>query len=131
MMYDEFIAGTGCRDNEYNMKIYKDLEILYMNSNLSKQEIYEYGKKLVNNDLSEKQKEWNKGIDEKVEELRSRLADFKEMLTRDEEACFFWKDEGVGYQDIYKRYKADVKYDRDEIKKIRAEIKLQLSCKYV
>lgn len=55
MLYSEFIEGTGCKDNDYNYQIYKNLEIMYMNSNLPKSTIYEYGKKLVNNEKSEKE----------------------------------------------------------------------------
>lgn len=131
MMYDEFIAGTDCRDNEYNMKIYKDLEILYMNSNLSKQEIYEYGKKLVNNDLSEKQKEWNKEMEEKIEDLKIRMQDWKDMLEKDEEACRYWKTQGEDFKDLYKRYKNDVRIDRENIRMIRATMNNYKSCMYV
>ena len=55
MMYNEFINGTGCKENDHNYKVYKDLEILYMNSDLTKEQIYEYGKKLVDNSKSEEQ----------------------------------------------------------------------------
>ena len=54
MLYGEFIEGTGCKDNEHNYKVYCDLEIMCMNSDMSKAEIYEYGKKLVDNSKSEK-----------------------------------------------------------------------------
>lgn len=131
MLYDEFREGTGCRDNAYNFKVYKDLEIIYMNTDITKHDIYEYGKKLVNNDLTDEQKEWNREIDERVERLKMRLDDFKKMLDLDVEACEWWKDQGEEYRDVYKRYRHDVKYDRDEIKKIKVEIKNQISCKYV
>ena len=45
MLFSEFVEGTGCKDNEKNYEVYKNLEIMYMNSNMSKAEIYEYGKK--------------------------------------------------------------------------------------
>lgn len=49
MLYSEFVTGTGCKDNEYNYQVYRDLEILYMHSDHSHFEIYEMGKKLVDN----------------------------------------------------------------------------------
>ena len=55
MLYSEFVENTGCKENEHNYKIYKDLEVMYMNSDISKAEIYEYGKKLVDNSKSPEQ----------------------------------------------------------------------------
>ena len=52
MLYSEFIENTGCKENDHNYKVYKDLEVMYMNSDISKAEIYEYGKKLVDNSKS-------------------------------------------------------------------------------
>lgn len=49
MMYSEFIEGTGCRQNEHNYKVFQNLEAMYINTDMSKEEIYEYGKKLVDN----------------------------------------------------------------------------------
>lgn len=36
MMYSEFIEGTGCKDSKKNYQIYKELEIIYMNSDCTK-----------------------------------------------------------------------------------------------
>ena len=47
MLWHEFIAGTGCRDTENNYQIYKDLEIMYMNSDMSKEKIYELYQALI------------------------------------------------------------------------------------
>ena len=49
MLFSEFREGTGCKDNQHNHEVYKNLEIMYMNSDMTKEEIYEYGKKLVDN----------------------------------------------------------------------------------
>lgn len=53
MLYSEFIAGTDCKDNTHNFNVYKRLEVMYMNSDITKEEIFEYGKKLVDNDVHE------------------------------------------------------------------------------
>jgi len=77
MLYDEFIQGTGCKQNEHNYKVYKDLEIMYMNSDLSKEEVYEYGKKLVDNSKSVKEIEYEKRIKAEIADLKTQLAQFQ------------------------------------------------------
>ena len=115
MLYDEFIEGTGCRVTDYNYKVYKDLEVMYMNSNLSKQEIYEYGKKLVDNSLTEKQKQWNADIDAEVNCLKMQLEDRKNDLK--------W------YTD--KTLKPSIKWAKNDINRIRNKIRNLKTCKYV
>lgn len=73
MLFSEFKEGTGCRDNEYNHKVYRDLEVMYMNSELSKAEIYEYGKKLVDNSKSEKELEFERQIKEEIEIYKTKI----------------------------------------------------------
>ena len=53
MLFSEFIEGTGCKGTRHNFKVYQDLEVMYDNSNLTKEQIYEYGKKLVDNNVKE------------------------------------------------------------------------------
>ena len=53
MLFSEFVENVGCKENAHNFKVYQDLEIMYMNSDISKEAVYEYGKKLVNNDIKE------------------------------------------------------------------------------
>ena len=55
MMYDEFVKGTGCKQNAHNYQVFRNLEVMYMNTDMSKQEIYEYGKKLVDNSKTEQE----------------------------------------------------------------------------
>ena len=80
MMYSEFVAGTGCKDNEHNYKVFQDLEIMYMNSNLTKNEIYEYGKKLVNNSKSEKEIKFEAEIKAQIEDLKETIRFYQEQL---------------------------------------------------
>lgn len=80
MLYSEFIEGTQCKDNKHNYKVYKDLEIMYMNSDMSKQDIYEYGKKLVNNEKSLQEIENERFINEKIEELESDIQTWKKQI---------------------------------------------------
>lgn len=47
MTWMEFIKGTGCKATEYNYEVFKHLEEIYMISDVSKAQIYECGKALV------------------------------------------------------------------------------------
>ena len=126
MLYDEFLTGTGCRDNAKNFEVYKDLEILYMNSDISKEKIYEYGKKLVDNSLSEEQVEWNKNIDKQIAELKEALGYWKDDITRYEENL------EVEYDAEWKAYwKRELKYAKGQAKSIRWNIRQLKDCKYV
>lgn len=128
MLYDEFIAGTGCKDNADNYKVYKDLEILYMNSDITKQEIYEYGKKLVNNALTESQIEWNKGIDARIAEYNEKIEYYKGEIKYNEDGIALW----TGYDaDMVKGYKNSIKWAKGEIRYYRNLIRELKTCKYV
>lgn len=130
MLYEEFREGTGCRDNQYNYKVYKDLEIIYMNSDITKNEIYEYGKKLVNNDLTDRQKEWNREMMEKIDELREELEEAQAVLERNERDLVYWKNAGEEYKDMVGYRKSDIKYYKREIIRIKGEIKRHKMCLY-
>lgn len=75
MMYSEFVAGTGCRENEHNYEVFKNLEIMYMNSDMSKEQIYEYGKKLVDNSKSEEQLRFEQEIKDEIKALKEQIKD--------------------------------------------------------
>jgi len=121
MMYSEFVENTGCRDNDYNREVFRKLEIVYMNDeSMSKAEVYEWGKKLVNNDLTDEQKEWN----------QDRKTEIKFLTMSAEE----WKERLVNYRDYArssvtsedrKYWNEEVKYCQDKIKIIRVEIRHQ------
>lgn len=53
MLFSEFIEGTGCKGTRHNFKVYQDLQVMYINTDLTKEQIYEYGKKLVDNNIKE------------------------------------------------------------------------------
>lgn len=107
MLYDEFIKGTGCKENDHNYKVYKDLEIMYMNSDMSKAQIYEYGKKLVDNSKSEKEIEIENDINRRIEEKKENLSYYKDSI----KFYTMIKDNSM------------IKYFKEESKRIRAEIR--------
>ena len=128
MLYDEFLAGTGCRDNKGNFKVYRDLEILYMNSDLTKEQIYEYGKKLVNNELTTEQKEWNAEIDWKIAELQTKVEYFKGEAEYYEQCITLW----TGFdEDMVKGAKKSMRWANNEAKFYRRQIRELKGCKYV
>lgn len=80
MLYSEFVAGTGCKENEHNYKVYKDLEIMYMNSDMTKEQVYEYGKKLVDNSKSEAQLKLEAEVKAEIAALKEDLEDEKSWV---------------------------------------------------
>lgn len=128
MLYEEFVEGTGCRDNADNYKVYKDLEIMYMNSEMTKQEIYEYGKKLVNNGLTEKQIAWNADIDRQIAELNEKVEYYKSDIDYNKNSIEYWKNFDRDMVDSFKR---SLKWDRQQLNYYKNQIRNLKSCKYV
>ena len=127
MLYDEFLAGTGCRDNADNYKVYKDLEILYMNSELTKQEIYEYGKKLVNNALTAAQIAWNEDIDRQIAKIQEQVDYYLGEAEYYKQVIVMW----TGYdEDSVKSGKYQLKRVKREARYYRNKIRDLKTCKY-
>ena len=128
MLYDEFLAGTGCRDNADNYKVYKDLEILYMNSELTKQEIYEYGKKLVNNALTVTQIAWNEDIDRQIAKIQEQVDYYLGEAEYYKQVIAMW----TGYdEDSVKSGKYQLKRVKREARYYKNKIRDLKTCKYV
>ena len=113
MMYCEFVAGTGCKENDHNYKVYKDLEVMYMNSDLSKAEIYEYGKKLVDNSKSEEELRVEAEVNERIAELKKEIETEKEYISWKQELMEIAKADGD---------KENIKFYRNIIKSCKARI---------
>lgn len=112
-MYSEFIEGTGCRDNEHNRTVFNRLEVMYMNTDMTKDEIYEYGKKLVDNSKSPEQIAFEKEMNERIvaakEMYRTRRADakvYKAYYREDHDP--YWKQKAKDAEDDAKRYRREV-----------------------
>ena len=108
MMYSEFVNGTGCKENEHNYNIFLQLEKLYMESNITKEDVYNFGKKLVDNSKTEKEIELEKEINEKIEEENKAItyweerADFYKNIMED-------KKEARRFQKLANEHKQRVK----------------------
>lgn len=124
MLYSEFVEGTGCKDNEKNYEVYKNLEIMYMNSNMSKAEIYEYGKKLVDNSKSEVELKIEAEVKEKIEEHKKEIAQYKEWIKQNEEMLSYWKEQMdkemvAFYRNPIKYWKKEIRYHRNQISALK------------
>lgn len=121
MMYSEFIEGTGCKDNAHNYKVLCDLEVMYMNSNLSKADIYEYGKKLVDNSKTPEQLKLESEIKAEIKGLREDIEYSRKQI----ECCTtimmnMCKNEGD--KAMAKHEQSMIKYYKDKIKRMRSQI---------
>ena len=121
MLYNEFIEGTGCRDNAHNFKVYKDLEVMYMNSDLTKTEIYEYGKKLVDNSKSKEEIEFEQKIMAEIEALKIDVEYYRSEIAWAEQEIKTWKE--FGDQDMVNFRRNDMRYYKDEKRKANQRIK--------
>ena len=124
MLWSEFIQGTKCKDTEYNYKVYKQLESLYMiNDNLTKEDIYKTGKMLVDNAETPEEKKLRQQIETSIEEYtvwinenNKAIETIKELIARDTE----YINAGVGGD----TEKYNIKYWKKEIKRYRGEISM-------
>lgn len=124
MLWSEFVEGTGCKDNEKNYKVYKDLEIMYMNSDLTKAEIYEYGKKLVDNSKSEAELKVEAEVKEKIEEHNAEIAQYKMWIESNETFVRYWKEQGdkemvAFYRNPIKSWKEEIRYHKNQIQALK------------
>lgn len=132
MLYSEFVTGTGCKDNATNYRIYKDLEVMYMNSDLSKADIYEYGKKLVDNSKSEAEIEAENKITAEINELKADNAERKNRIESrkaeiEREKAYLVGETDKGWIDYCKSnikwYKEDIRQQREWIRANNAKIR--------
>ena len=118
-MYSEFVAGTGCKENDHNYKVFKNLEVMYMNSDMSKAEIYEYGKKLVDNSKSEEEIRLENEIKNEIAQIKSDVEWLKSQKVRYEE--YIASEENGFYKSLWKSDLANIK---KELKRANGRIRL-------
>lgn len=126
MLYSEFIEGTGCKDNEKNFKVYKDLEIMYMNSDMSKADIYEYGKKLVDNRKSERELQIEAEIKDQIKGIKEEIKVNNDLIKYHEEMARYCKE--VADDEMYKWNRRIIKNYKDANKLARRRI---WECKWI
>lgn len=122
MLYSEFVENTGCRETDHNYNVYKELEIIYMNTDCTKEHIYEMGKKLVDNSKTEKELEIEAEVKEEIEACKRMIENYKKdiewkntclaELGDDKEWAKCLKSE-------IKYYKSQIRYQRNRIKALK------------
>lgn len=117
MMYSEFAKAVGCRDNEHNHKVFNDLEVMYMNSDLTKEEIYEYGRKLVDNSKSPEQIRLKEEVEAEISICKRDLEYWIREYKRNVELA---KNEDDEYWKM--SFKASARNDKNEIKSLKNRI---------
>lgn len=120
MMYSEFAEAVGCKDNDHNHKVFRDLEIMYMNSDMSKTEIYEYGKKLVDNSKTEKELALEAEVKEEIEKIKTEIKSDKHWVS-------YYKSQKEYNKSVGDKFWTDEnrrmeRYYTEEIKKLRNRI---------
>ncbi len=118
MLFSEFQENTGCKDNQANHLLYKRLELIYMNDDtVTKADIYEMGKKLMDNSKSEEElaveAEVRAEIElckDKINQYRAEINQYKTMLADEQDKWFIttWKN--------------SIKWRREEIKRLKNKI---------
>ena len=122
MLFSEFQQGTGCKDNEYNHKIYSRLELMYMaDDSITKEEIYEYGKKLVDNSKTEAELELEAQVKEEIDDYKRQIEQLKEEVNRftdymKTEEDVVWK---VTWRDRVRAAKKDIERCKFAIKQLK------------
>lgn len=117
MMYSEFAKAVGCKDNEHNHKVFNDLQIMYMNSDLTKEEIYEYGKKLVDNSKSPEQIRLEEEVKAEINICKRDLAYWTREYQRNVELAKYEDNE---YWEM--SFKVSAKNDKNEINSLKNKI---------
>lgn len=120
MLYSEFIEGTGCKANAHNYQVYTELEIIYMNTDCTKEHIYEIGRKLVDNSKSEKELELEARVNAEIQTHKEKIAQYKGWLQDDEGYLKYWKEEGD--KDMISHYRNSIRYYKEEIRRHRNRI---------
>lgn len=120
MLWSEFIEGTGCKDTENNYNVYKELELIYMNTDCTKAHIYEMGKKLVDNSKTEKELEFERRIKEEIQFHKNEIERCDREIACAKELLAICKAEGNETLAWFK--KNDVKYYTEEKKQARRRI---------
>ena len=110
MLWSEFQEGTGCKDTSFNYSVYKDLEILYMNSDKTKSEIYDYGKKLVDNSITEQEQR-------QIDELKQHIETHKETLKSLKEFLEHYKC--LDMKDMVKYTRNSINVEKDKIRNLK------------
>lgn len=115
MLYSEFVENTGCKENDHNYTLYKRLELIYMNDDtVSKQDIYDMGKKLMDNSKSEAEVLFE-------EEMHAEIASYKDEISN-------YQRQIENEKSLFNPSKPYMKYCREQIRFFKRRIN---ECKWL
>lgn len=120
MLYSEFVEGTGCRKTDHNYQVYKELEIIYMNTDCTKEHIYEMGRKLVDNSKTDAELKLEAEIEEEIEAHKYEITKCNAWIKQNEELLRCWKErmdkEMIAYyRNPIKGWKKEIRDHRNQI----------------
>lgn len=120
MLYSEFVEATGCRETDKNYQVYKELEIIYMNTDCTKEHIYELGRKLVDNSKTEDELAFEKEINDEIQNHKDEIKKYKEWISIDEESLSYWKQDGD--KKMIALFRNNINYWKQEIREHKNQI---------
>ena len=115
MMYSEFVKATGCKETQNNYQVFLNLETMYMHTEMTKEEIYEYGKKLVNNSKTAEEIALENEVKAQIDECKKTAKNYTENAkmydewAKEEINPIFkkdWKQTAKQYKEMAKRERA-------------------------
>lgn len=119
MMYNEFVEGTKCKDNEFNYKLFQKFEEIYMmNDSFTKEQIYEAAKPFCDNSKSEAEIEAEEKIEAEKAEIRKTIeiaeADLERIkiyveIETTKEGLKIWRERAKDIKNRIKEEKARLK----------------------
>ena len=123
MLYSEFIEGTGCRETDNNYKVYKRLEIIYMtDDSMTKEDVYEWGKKLVDNSKTAEEIELENNLNEQIEQYKAEISKYRDEIAWKKKCIEMDKSDKVWVKlnrDSIKAYQSNIKYLKDQIQAVQ------------
>ena len=127
MLFTEFVEGTGCRETEKNYQVYKELEIIYMNTDCTKEHIYEMGRKLVDNSKTEEELEFEAKIKAEIEDHKAEIKDNKKWISYYNDMADMFKADGEKELEKHNKnmammHRKDNMRLRDRIKWLKSEL---------
>lgn len=124
MLYEEFLQGTGCKANEHNYQVYRHLEVIYMygkdwlHEDITKEFIYEYGKKLVDNSPSPEELKRIADLKEQIASIKSEIKDNNESIKYAKERRSLWEK----WERSYHECTGDIEYYTHQNKELRTKL---------
>ena len=118
MLYSEFVENTGCMANEFNHRLFLRLELIYMNDDtITKEEIYDMGRKLMNNEKPQYILELENDLKEELEERKERIQNMRteikswQSMIKQEQENPLWES-----KQLIHSWRGNIKWLREQIK---------------